>query len=160
MTVGLRPRPPASLARPGTTPGWLSRQRMAFRRLRAQDGRAGTGACSRARGALGREDGHTIAEAAVALALLVTVLIPAAALLTRLVTEERVRHRIEAAALAQAAVEEAVATRRYEGEREVGPWRMVWEAERQGPLVVLVARVYRRQSAEPLVELRTVRYEP
>lgn len=103
-------------------------------------------------------EGYTITESTVALALLLTVLVPAAATLTYLATQQHTRHTVEALALAQRTMERTLAAQAYESSEEaVGPWRVVTEAEERGRLVTVAVRVYRGEAERPVVGLTTAR---
>lgn len=103
-------------------------------------------------------EGYTIAESTVAIALLLTVLIPAAATLTYLATQQHTRHTVEALALARRTMERTLASEAYEpSEESVGPWRIVTGVEERGRLVAIAVHVYRGEAERPVIELTTAR---
>ncbi len=121
------------------------------------------------------ERGYTVAESAVALALLLTVLVPAVGTLTYLVTQKRTEHRMEALVFARHEMEQTLAAERFEpAVRQDGAWRTVRDIDSQDGLVVITLSVYRAPRGDatgesaggegvraraPLVVLRTARQE-
>lgn len=98
-----------------------------------------------------------------ALALLMTVLLP----LGSFVLQATVRHRSEddlrALALAQAYMETTLHERSYTRAHvweEARRWRVTREVRTEGALVTITIRVYRGAQAEPRVQLCTVRLRP
>ncbi|MEL6499772.1 MAG: hypothetical protein AAFQ31_14695, partial [Planctomycetota bacterium] len=106
---------------------------------------------------------HTLAESAVAVALLLTVLVPAAMFLVFLTTQPRTAHQAEALALAQAYLEETIATEAFE-DATTRTSDAAWTLERsvafEGDLALVTVAVYRRDRPTPLVTLRTARLAP
>ncbi|MEL6706546.1 MAG: hypothetical protein AAFP15_19940 [Bacteroidota bacterium] len=111
----------------------------------------------------GDESGHTLAESAVAVALLLTVLVPAAMFLVFLTTQPRTAHQSEALALAQAYLEETIATEAFE-DATTRTADTAWTLERsvafEGDLALVTVAVYRRDRPTPLVTLQTARLAP
>lgn len=109
------------------------------------------------------EAGHTLAESAVAVALLFTVLVPAAMFLVFLTTQPRTAHQAEALALAQAHMEETLALEAFEDATKRTPdaaWRLTRTVAFEGDLVLVAVAVYRRDRRTPLVTLETARLAP
>ncbi|MEM7789344.1 MAG: hypothetical protein AAF594_16615 [Bacteroidota bacterium] len=112
--------------------------------------------------ALRDEDGYTLVETSVALALLVAVLVPTALAVVALTRTPVVRHRSEALAIARSHVEAALAadpdTLRT-AEIEEGPWRIARLVEPVEGALGLQVEVYRLNRG-PLVTLEAARLVP
>lgn len=109
------------------------------------------------------EAGHTLAESAVAVALLLTVLVPAAMFLVFLTTQPRTAHQAEALSLAQALMEETLARAAFEDATTRTPdeaWTLSRTVAFEGDLVLVSVAVYRRGRPTPLVTLETARLAP
>ncbi len=107
------------------------------------------------------ERGYTLVETAVALALLLTLLLPMAVLLTTLTTRPDAARRMEALALAQHALEDVLRTPPadwQEAHAEQDGWTVETAVERAPLLAVVTVRVVRGEGPEPLVTLMTARY--
>lgn len=104
--------------------------------------------------------GSSLVEAVVALSLLLTVLVPLSVVVVQWSLDRRNRHEIEALALAQRVMEEALHRQAYTSAvsgtaRDV--WRTEREVAREGGRVAVTVRVYRKGRVRPIVELVTVR---
>lgn len=91
------------------------------------------------------DQGHTLTEVVVAVALLVTVLAPAGAFLGRIALQSPVRQQAEAEALAEAQMSRLLIdpTRARERTREDGKWLVDVQQDRIGDLVRLRCLVRR-----------------
>lgn len=97
-----------------------------------------------------------------AVALLLTVLVPAAMFLIFLTTQPRTAHQAEALALAQGHMEETLATAAFENATTRTPDE-AWTLERsitfERDLALVTVAVYRRDRSTPLAVLRTARFD-
>ena len=106
-------------------------------------------------------DGYTLIETIVALALLVTVLVPLGGMLGLTVAGRRVEERIRALQLAERAMERTLARKAYQDATrwmEKRRWRIERAIDRQADVVEIRVSVYRKDRTVPLVELRTARH--
>jgi hypothetical protein len=92
------------------------------------------------------ESGHTLVETVAALALLITVLIPASMAAAQLFTRDRAAERSEALRRAERVVEMALRdeepeSRVWSGEK--GLWRVVQNVRRSKGLYLITVQVYR-----------------
>lgn len=104
--------------------------------------------------------GHTLVEVVVTTALVVTVLVPLSSLAVYLLTVKQNKPHVEALAIGQRVMEEALHARNYVSqtiELEGGRWRVRKTVSRMGNRVAIVVHVFRRNQPRPLVELMTVR---
>lgn len=114
-------------------------------------------------GFLGEESGYTLVESVVAMSLLVSVLIPAAATVTYLLTQNRSEQQIQALGLAQGRMEELIAEGRFRPrhmESADGAWRVSTEVVHVDGVAVLSVRVYRGRADREIVALTTMRQSP
>lgn len=104
-------------------------------------------------------DGHTLIEAVVALALLVTVLVPVSGMLGLMAAGHRVERQMHALQLAERTLEKRLAQRNYQDvTRKIEThWRIEQETEHRDGLVEIRVAVYRQGREAPLVVLRTAR---
>lgn len=116
------------------------------------------------------EDGHTVLEATIAAALLVTVLVPAVGAIAHVATRHAEQDRIVALNLAQDALETSLD--RPSGTAGVwtsadGRWTLARTTDRRGAVVTVTVRVWRtrgdasedvRRTQSPTVRLSTDRF--
>jgi hypothetical protein len=96
----------------------------------------------------------------VALALLLTVLIPLSTFVLYLVVQQRNTEQIEALSLGERFMEETLYDRSYAPEErwtDAGRWRLEKTVRQEAERVVLTVRVFRRGRAAPHVTLATTR---
>lgn len=107
------------------------------------------------------EAGYTLVEVVVALALLLTVLVPTASALVYLTATPRIETRMEALARAQLSMEAQLAQNPVHWKdtvTEESPWSVHASVERTSTLsTIRIAAVHR---GDTLVELSTARYVP
>lgn len=105
--------------------------------------------------------GSSMIEVLVALALLIGVLVPASALVVRLVTQDPATRSMEALVRAETALEEAIASSAADPVTvEDGPWRVERRVRRDGRLHAFRVDVYRGAKPDPVLSLQTTRYRP
>lgn len=104
--------------------------------------------------------GHSLIEAVVATALVVTVLVPLSGVAVYLFTVRQNEGPLVGLAIAQQFMEETLHERSY-ASRQVSLDRDRWVVQKsvtqQGRQVTIVIRVFRRNQPQPLAELMTVR---
>lgn len=111
----------------------------------------------------GSEAGYTLVEAAVSLALMLTLLLPIAVLLTTLTARPDAVRRMEALALARHTLETLLQTPPdgwMETRTDHEPWVINTQINASPNLATVTVEVYRREEPEPLVSLTTARYIP
>ncbi len=107
--------------------------------------------------------GHSLVEAVVATALIVSVLIPLGGFAMYLLSVRRNEAYAEALVVGQRVMEETISAERYQPRRvrrAEGRWQIEHVVTRQGGQAHLVVRVFRMKRRAPLAELATVRLLP
>jgi Tfp pilus assembly protein PilV len=102
----------------------------------------------------------SLIEATVAMALLVTVLIPLTGFAVQFMSERRNEHELIALALGRQMMEETLQARSYfhqERWTADGVWRIRKTVRYTDKLIHLQVRVYRRAATKPHVDLLTIR---
>ena len=110
--------------------------------------------------ALQAEAGHSLVEALVATALLVTVLVPLGAATVYLLTVRPNEPHRRALEIGHAVLEETLAAQAYVAETRTlddGRWIVRRTIQHRGNQVTIRVRVFGRQRPAPLVELMTIR---
>jgi hypothetical protein len=102
------------------------------------------------------DEGHTLVEVVVALAIFLTVLVPLGAVISF-----AAEHRADvtgAIALAQTEMETVLAMERYASmERRLGKWHVISNVAAEAGLASITVSVYRNGRPQPVVALETVR---
>ncbi len=107
--------------------------------------------------------GYSLVESTVALALMVTVLAPAAGFVVHLTGRHLARQKIEALAIGQKALEKSIATLRFVNQITVDAdekWVVSEEYQVEEDLVTIQISVTRKGSSQPEISLRTARLRP
>lgn len=108
------------------------------------------------------DDGYTLVETIVALALLVSVLVPTGAILTKTMLSRRSADLIAASQLARMTMERTIINGNYSNEsQEVilnkKTWYVSREVRNEMGLVTLQVRVFRKNQVNPVLTLKTLR---
>lgn len=106
------------------------------------------------------EAGHSVLEATVAVALLVTVVVPLGSFVVYLASQRHNADQVSALTLGTRYMEETLHTARYEmdeASEEDGRWRVRRDVRYEGGRVDIWVQVFRRGDPQPYVELYTVR---
>lgn len=107
--------------------------------------------------------GHSLVESMVAIVLLVSVLVPAANFVAQLATQRLGRLKIEALAIGQLAMEEAIENGSYVNQSRSSAddkWVVNEEYKMVDELVILHVSVTRKGRLKPIVLLETARLMP
>ncbi len=106
------------------------------------------------------EAGFSIIEVTVAMALLVTVLIPLGSFTVQFIGERRNERELRALALGRLLMEETLHLESYGSEERWTPdrkWRMRKTVTRTGRQVRIIIQVYRHPHPDPYLRLFTIR---
>lgn len=108
------------------------------------------------------DQGHTVVEVLVALAVFSAVLVPAMQFTAKAMSNSKARDLITATRLAQSAMEQAISGEdflRYEKVIRVNeiPWRLQRNFKIEEGLVAIQIQVFKKDATRPLVELQTLR---
>ncbi len=109
------------------------------------------------------EEGYSLIESIVAIALLLTVLVPVSAFLGSLATKRISKQKIEALAIAQASMENAIQLRDFTDKSvpvHDGKWILSEEYILNGDLVTIMITVAKPGRSRPGVSLQTARLLP
>lgn len=108
---------------------------------------------------LKNEEGTTLIETLVAMAILVSVLLPTAMFLGYITTNPINKEKIKALGMAQTEMESILNNKRYQSaKKEIGEkWLIIDSTSVKNRLVNINVLVYKKHRSKPLVTLRTER---
>ena len=107
-------------------------------------------------------DGYTLVETVVALAILIAVIIPISQFMVRIIYTERTRDTIITAQLARQEIERNIANNHFKSYQCMEllnnkEWRIVQSVREINNLVYIDVQVFKNNETKPLAELKTIR---
>lgn len=107
------------------------------------------------------EDGSTLVETLVAMAILVSVLLPTSLFLGYIASNPLNKDKVTALGIAQSEMEQVLANKDYANNEEVikGNWIIDRRISEEENLVLIRISIYRKDKPEPVITLNTERLQ-